>query len=217
MGLQMHHSAGAYGRAGVIALGNDIARATCSLVLMLGLFISGAEIWVSVALPVAMYVGLQLFAGSGPSNALHGKRRRPRSDLESYDLCLQLRHRVSELTATGWAEPHLSLLAQICAHIDNSLRAIAEDGTYLTSVTLCELMETTVDLEERYLKVARRGLAGVEMSRGVTDDLASLEAGYRRFWERLNRDAVRELHMLSATIELSLGESTSTGRVEEPS
>ena len=188
---------------------SEFVRAGGCVILMLALAISGTELLVSIGLPIAMYAGLRLFTGAGSSNVWTGRANRPRSDREIYDRCCHFNTQIAELALDFSEELQLGVLARIKTHAGNCLRVIAEDGTYQTSATLYELMETTVTLGERYRKVARRGLAIAEVDWAVADDLLLLDSGYQRFWEYLNRDAVDELQALSTTIELSLGEYSS--------
>src|SRR5688500_2618902 len=94
------------------------------------------------------------------------------------------------------------------AWIDQILAGIVVDEKYQAGTSLLERTGITRDQIAGTVQVIRREIGGEETEERVRRNLASLEAAYERFWERLNRDAVVNLTPLNETIDFTLTELT---------
>lgn len=186
---------------------SDVARAGVSLTLMGVMAATGAPLWIVLLAPALIYVGLSLWTSREGRNSAATRGRAIRGDQEAYRACVA--HHREILTLSRMARnPRIAEQSRAAgAQLATILGGIAEDRKQSAAPALLELTRTTHDLLTRHAKVARRGLETADLDEQVHESLASLVEAYRRFWERLNRDAIVDLVALNELIEYGLAGS----------
>ena len=183
---------------------HDILRAGFSVLLLAALAAWGLPFWLSLTLPLLMYVGLWLLVAP-PVIGPPSPQRVPEAGVDTaFERCGELRSRIAELSGQLDDAGVRGQLQSVTACVDKSLAAISEDGKYEAALPLSELLEFTDKLLSAYVKVVRRGFAEPGIHLHVCERLGTIDRACSRFWDRLNRDAVVDLRALSETIDVLL-------------
>jgi DNA-binding CsgD family transcriptional regulator len=191
-----------------LGLQNELVRAGICVLVLLGLFVGGAPIWLVLPLPWLTYAGLWLLTGKASGSDTAYRVLSARVVRESYARCLRLRDEITALADGISDREMLATTQQVTLQIDQILDVIAEDEKYPASTSLLDLMTPTRDLLSRYARLVRRGLDGPEVQERVRENLTTLDMAYLGFWKRLNADAIPDLDDLGELIERNLDQMT---------
>ena len=181
---------------------HDLLRFALCVLLLGALAAWGLPFWLFLTLPLVAYGGLWLLVATPEIDARRVQPLRAAGEDTTYRACLDLRSHVQTLSGQVTDSGVASQLSAVFACVDKSLDAIAEDGKYAAAMPLSDLLGYTDKLLGAYVKVVRRGFADPELHGHVRERLGTIERACKRFWDRLNRDAVVDLRALSETIDV---------------
>lgn len=194
-GNRVRHSPGFYKRLVLLLVASDLGRAAVSLLAMGLAFLAESPLWLTLVVPVMVYLGLWLIASKDPPPQLL-----PNDPKGDFKACLEIRGRLVVYAAQLGDAQTSGQLQGIVTQLDRILGVIDEDKKFDSTTPLLSLLGITDDLLEKYSKVTRRGLDDAKTRDAVKESLETLLVSYQEFWGHLNRYVIVDLDALTQMI-----------------
>lgn len=192
---------------------HDIVRGGICLTLMAVLTVVGWNLWVALTVPFAVYAGLRLAIPSDPEPPEGGVAAAAGT---VFATCTLLHAEIESLAAHVTDPAFAAQVGRIAARTRQTLAAIAEDGKDQAAGPMLELLDSTRDWLDRYVRVIRRGYDAEEMRPRVAANLSTIEDACDRFWMQLNRDAIVDIGVLGKTADVDLAPLSLSATSELP-